>query len=230
MRKALETNATGGLLRFRPYPEYKESDVEWLGQIPAHWDTLPIKRRFDVQLGKMLQPEPRSLKDELVPYIRAANITWNGVDTADLKEMWFSPEDRKRHELRDLDLLVSEGGDVGRSALWKNQVTDCYIQNAVNRVRSRSPDLTHFLYYWIHALKHGGFIDMLCSKATISHFTAEKVREVPVVLPPVDEQSTIAWFLDRETAKIDALVAKKERLIELLHEKRTALHSTPRSQ
>jgi type I restriction enzyme S subunit len=64
---------------------------------------------------------------------------------------------------------------------------------------------------------------MLCSRATISHFTAEKVAILPVLLPPIEEQQTIINFLDRETTKIDALIAKKERLIELLQEKRTAL-------
>ena len=203
----------------------KDSGVEWLGEIPVEWEVLVIKRQFSVQLGKMLQNNPESPKDELAPYLRVANITWNGVDLSDVKEMWFSPCDKERFNLREFDLLVSEGGDVGRSALWRRELDTCYIQNAINRVRSRGKDLTRFLYYWLYTLKEAGYLDMLCSKATISHFTAEKVQEVPAVLPPLSEQQAIADFLDRETAKIDALVAKIREGIGLLKEYRTALIS-----
>jgi type I restriction enzyme S subunit len=74
-------------------------------------------------------------------------------------------------------------------------------------------------------MKDKGFIDVLCNKSTIAHFTAEKVGAVPVPLPPVDEQHAIATLLDRETAKIDALIAEQQRLIELLQEKRQAVIS-----
>src|SRR5262249_13826227 len=74
-------------------------------------------------------------------------------------------------------------------------------------------------------LKYSGYIDILCNKATIAHFTAEKVGRVPVILPPLAEQRAITSFLDRETARIDELIVKKQRLIELLQDKRSALIS-----
>ena len=80
----------------------------------------------------------------------------------------------------------------------------------------------------IYLLKHAasqGWFEILCNRATIAHFTSEKFGDLPIPTPPLSEQRAIAAFLDRETAKIDALVAKKERLIELLQEKRTALIS-----
>lgn len=212
-------------MSLRRYPSYKDSGIEWLGEVPSHWIVAPLKRGFSVALGKMLQPERKAANDILMPYIRAANIHWSGVDMTDVKRMWFSAAELESLRLLPGDLLVSEGGDVGRSCLWAGELDDCYFQNSVNRVRPLGRNTNAFLRYWISALKDKGFIDVLCNKSTIAHFTAEKVQTVPVPLPPTEEQPAIAAFLDRETGKIDALVAEQEKLIELLKEKRQAVIS-----
>lgn len=204
------------------YPEYKDSGVEWLGEVPAHWTVAPLKRGFDVRLGKMLQPAQSSDEDVLAPYLRAANIQWGGVDLEDVRSMWFSPRERELLALQAGDLLVSEGGDVGRSSLWRAQMRGCYFQNSVNRVRARGQDRTGYLYYWMATVKAKGYVDVLCNKSTIAHFTAEKVAAVPTIFPEPQEQRQIATFLDRETAKIDALIAEQEKLLALLAEKRQA--------
>jgi type I restriction enzyme S subunit len=204
------------------YPEYKSSEVEWLGEIPSHWSVAPLKRGFDVYLGKMLQTEPFTDDDIMSPYLRAANIQWGVVDLTDVKSMWISPRDRVQLRLDVGDLLVSEGGDVGRSALWRGEIDECFIQNSVNRVRAQDKDLTSYLYYWMAALKAKGYIDVLCNKSTIAHFTAEKVAAVPTPYPSYEEQAAIVAFLDRETVKIDALIAEQEKLLALLAEKRQA--------
>lgn len=204
------------------YPEYKDSGVEWLGSLPSHWEVGSLKRRFEVCLGKMLQTDSSAETDSLKPYLRAANIQWDGVDITDIKSMWFSPRDIKQLQLESGDLLISEGGDVGRSAVWGDELNECYIQNSVNRVRARVDDSTWFLYYWMATIKAKGYVDVLCNKSTIAHFTAEKVAEVPTPFPPPAEQTAIATFLNRETGKIDALIAEQEKLLALLAEKRQA--------
>ena len=212
-------------MSFPRYERCKDSGVEWLGEVPEHWSVAPLKRGFDVCLGKMLQTETSSLEDELLPYLRAANIQWIGVDVSDVKLMWFSPHERRQLALLRNDLLVSEGGDVGRSALWQDEMANCFFQNSINRVRALEGNVTKYLYYWLSAIKDKGYIDVLCNKSTIAHFTAEKVEVVPVPFPPYPEQQTIAAFLDRETAKIDDLITEQQRLIALLAEKRQALIS-----
>jgi len=209
----------------QPHHTYRESGVEWLSEIPTHWDVKRVKHGYSVQLGKMLQNEPVSTLDTLMPYLRSANVTWQGVDLSDIKDMWFSPYDKSLYKLEPGDLVVCEGGDVGRSALWNGELPECYIQNAVHRVQSKYNCSTKFLYYWLLFVKSAGYIDLICNKATIAHLTVEKLREIPMFVPALSEQRAIVVFLDRETAKIDALVAKKERLIELLQEKRTAVIS-----
>jgi len=210
---------------FPRYPGYKDSGVDWLGEVPSRWRVGPLKRGFSVTLGKMLQPDSAGQDDELLPYLRAANIKWDGVDVTDVKTMWFAPRDKSQLQLKSGDLLVSEGGDVGRSTIWKEELPICYFQNSVNRVRPIDENSTRFLYYWMSTIKDKGYVDVLCNKSTIAHFTAEKVAAVPVPLPPKEEQVSIANFLDHEAAKIDALVAEQEKLMALLKEKRQAVIS-----
>ncbi|MGP5310712.1 restriction endonuclease subunit S [Vreelandella alkaliphila] len=211
-------------MTFPKYPEYKNSGVEWLGEVPVHWCVSALKRGYDVILGKMLQPEPKKESDQLLPYLRAANIQPKGVDLTDVKKMWFSPSEARQLTLEYGDLLISEGGDVGRPALWSSG-PGYHIQNSINRVRPKANNSAHFLFYWILAIKQKGYVDVLCNKSTIAHFTAEKVAGVPTPFPPGSEQQAIATFLDYETARIDALVEEQQRLIELLKEKRQAVIS-----
>lgn len=212
-------------MSFPRYPAYKDSGVEWLGAVPSHWHVTALKREFSVTLGKMLQTDASSPEDVLGPYLRAANIQWSGVDASDIKSMWLSVRDVVQLRLLPGDLLISEGGDVGRSCLWQGELEECYFQNSVNRVRPINGGSSRFLYYWMSTIKDKGYVDVLCNKSTIAHFTAEKVAAVPVPIPPNSEQESISHFLDRETAKIDALVAEQEQLITLLEEKRQAVIS-----
>ena len=212
----------------RSYPthsEYSESSIEWLGKMPTAWTVTALKHGYSVTLGKMLQPEPRDRVDELLPYLRAANIQWGGVDTSNVKSMWLSPKERATLRLEEGDLLVSEGGDVGRCCVWNRELPECYIQNSINRVRSVGRNSNRFLYYWLLSLKEKDYIDVICSKSTIAYLTVEKLEQIPVPMPIPAEQTQIAAFLDYETANIDALIEKQQQLIALLKEKRQAVIS-----
>jgi type I restriction enzyme S subunit len=211
--------------RFRPYAECKDSGVEWLGEIPTHWDLVPVKHRYDVVLGKMLQPETRSHADAETPYFKALNVNWEEVSGEDLGTMWASPSELDAYGVHKGDLLVCEGGEVGRAAIlaWEPAVPTI-IQNALHRVRASEMEIQYLLRA-LEACAARGWLDVLCNKATIQHFTREKFVALLLPWPSHEEQRAIAASLDNETAKIDALVAKKERLIELLQEKRTALIS-----
>jgi type I restriction enzyme S subunit len=161
-----------------------DSGVEWIGAIPQGWKAKIIKREFDVKLGKMLQPLQKTELDTEEYYLKTSNVYWDGVDITDIKKMWFSPLDKINTELQYYDLLVCEGGDVGRSALWKEEITPCYIQNAINRVRPIHHCSTKYLYYWLFFLKHAGYLDAIVSRITIAHLTAEKLERVEFLFPP----------------------------------------------
>lgn len=213
------------MTKYKAYPEYKDSGVEWLGKIPTHWICTQIKYGYNITLGKMLQKNKSSSKDELKPYLKAQNIQPTGIDLSVIDNMWFSPDEKNKLLLKNNDVLISEGGDVGRSAIWQGQLVECYIQNAINRARAIKGNSPYFLNYWMVYLKSADFINTLCNKATIAHYTAEKVEASPLLLPNSDEQLQISLFLEHETAKIDDLIEKQQQLIELLKEKRQAVIS-----
>ncbi len=194
----------------------------WFGVVPIHWQNGQLKRFYSVRLGKMLQPNPANPQDELVHYVRAANITWAGPDISDIKMMWASSSEIDNNQLEAGDLLVSEGGDVGRSCLWSVEIPRCIFQNAINRIRPRNENSTKFLRYVMEAVKGSGWIDTICNKATIAHFTAEKTNELDIPIPTPFHQRRIATYLDEQTAKIDHLMALRRRQMELLKEQRAA--------
>jgi len=211
------------LKKYKVYPEYKDSGVEWIGEIPGGWELGQIKRDYEVCLGKMIQPEPQTPNDTLEYYLRSVNVQDGYIDISNIKQMWFSKSEKKRYKLQKDDLIVCEGGEVGRSALWEGWINDCYIQNAVHRIRGKKGKLTNFLRYWMRFMKNSGFIDLLCNKATILHLTEEKVKGLPLLVVPNFEQNQIASFLDHKTTRIDQLIQEKQELIELLKKKKTAL-------
>lgn len=217
--------------KHRAYDEYEPVSGDWTDTSPAHWEEGLIKRRFKVQVGKMLQSSPNSPSDIKLPYLKARHIQQNGdFDLEDLPRMWFSPDDRTKYSLRRGDVLVAEGGDVGRAGVWEGTDEEILYQNAINRLRGKGDDSPRFLYYWINHLKTNGYIEVLCSSATIHHYTAEKVKTTPFLIPPIEEQQTIADFLDLYTALIDQLIEKKQRLLKLLKEKRQSYLDELRQQ
>lgn len=201
----------------------KDSGIEWIGMIPEGWNVGRVKHYYHIVLGKMLQPNSKSETDELLPYMCAVNITWKGVDIATTKSMWFSKEERKNYKLHKGDLLVTEGGDVAVSCIWNDEIDDCYIQNAVHRVRPKVHGCNRFLYYWMTVLKKYGYIDMVCNKATLAHFTKEKLEECIYIAPSQSEQIRIADYLDAKCAEIDALIAAQKKSNTLLKEYRQSI-------
>ncbi len=202
----------------------KNTGVEWLGEVPIHWEVPPVYSRWDVTLGKMLDAK-RITGSALAPYLRNVDVQWDFVNTEGLPAMDFSIEDRVRYALRPGDLLVCEGGDVGRTAMWRGELDECYFQKAVHRVRPTGRDIPRYLFYVMLAASKRGVFLAGSNPNTIPHLTAVQLRHHRFPLPPLPEQRAIAAYLDRETARIDALKAKIQKAIDLLKEYRTALIS-----
>lgn len=198
--------------------------MNYFPSITIDWPQSSVGKYCDVQLGKMLQNEASSELDELKQYLRAVNISKNGLDVSHEFTMWVKPQEIAKYKLLYGDILVSEGGDAGRTCVF-NSKEEYYFQNAINRIRPLKECVisSEFIYYWFTFLKLSGYVDMVCNVATISHFTAEKVKAAPLIIPPLPIQQRIASFLDEKTAFIDGAIAKKRELLERLAEKRQAL-------
>lgn len=212
-------------MKFSPYPSYKSSGVAWLGDVPEKWVVKASRYGYEIQLGKMLQPVPSTPGDVEVPYLKSQHVLWESVRTDELPTMWASKSDLMKYGINTGDLLVCEGGDVGRAGFVDAIPTDTIIQNALHRVRPKKENSLRLLMYLLEQAATIGWFDILCNRATIAHFTGEKFGALRLPLPPLPEQQAIADFLDRKTGLIDELVGKRRALIKLLREKRSALIS-----
>ncbi len=201
------------------YEKYKPSGIDWIGEVPEHWEVKRLKDVANVTLGKMLQNDD-SGADDLKPYLRSFNVQWDRVDIAEVKEMWLSEYEQEQYRLKKYDLVVSEGGEVGRCAVWLDEIEECYIQNSVHKVTCNKRILPYFLLFQFTTAGKAGHFDKIINKVSIGHLTREKLVAVNFVLPPKTEQLAIANYLDGQTQKIDRLIANKKAQAEKLKELR----------
>jgi type I restriction enzyme, S subunit len=204
----------------------KNSGVEWIGNVPAHWSVVPVGYRYEVQLGKMLD----TLKitgDKLAPYLRVVDVQWGEINIDDLPMMDFDDEARLKFRLRPGDLLVNEGGSYpGRCAIWSSDF-ECYYQKALHRLRPRAPqeDTPRFFFYIMAWAASLGVFVAGGNEATIEHLPAERLRRYRFAFPPIAEQIAIVDFLDTETKRFAALMLEAQAAVDLLQERRSALIS-----
>lgn len=212
-------------MRLQPYPKYKPSGVEWLGEVPEHWSTPSLYIRYQVDLGKMLN-ETATRGDHLHSYLRNVDVQWNHINVSDLPQMDIGPWEISRFTVASGDLLVCEGGEVGRAALVQDDADGLGYQKALHRLRPMvTGEDPRFMFYTLYGAAQRSVFVAEGNPNTIAHLTGEKLRRYRFPAPLAFEQRAIADFLDRETAKIDTLVVKKRMLIERLKEKRSALIS-----
>ena len=194
---------------------------------PSHsWVRRRIKHIGGTSLGKMLDAG-RAVRagDELKPYVRAADVRADGaVNLVDLNKMPFSEKEMETFDLRAGDVLLIEGGaTVGRPGFMFESAPGVSFQKTVNRLRVGPSADARFVYWSMLRLYESGYYTNYYSAVSFVHLTGEKLREVELFLPSVDEQRVIAAYLDEQTAKIDTLIAETERFIELARERRAAL-------
>lgn len=202
------------------------SQVPWQLCTAAEWREQAVKHAYSVTLGKMLQNAPATVDDVEVPYLKAQHVQWDGVNLADLPTMWASPEEVDFLRVREGDLLVCEGGEVGRAAIvGREPELPTIIQNALHLVRGRDGSDTRFLLYVLRQAVESNWIASICNASTISHFTVDKFRDMRVWMPDERQQAAIADYLDVECKRLDDLRQEATRMIGLLRERRTALIS-----
>ena len=188
-------------------PGYKLTEA---GVIPEEWELSTVGRQFSVQLGKMLDVDKN--RGTHKPYIGNRHVQWGRFDLSDLPTIALTPEDLAKYRLVEGDLLVCEGGEVGRSAIWNGADTDCYYQKALHRLRPIGRLNTKVMLYLFEYLAATGSFADFVTQTSIAHLPREKLVEVRIPLPPLPEQRAIAAALtavDDLLASLDRLIAKK---------------------
>jgi len=151
----------------------------------------------EAKLGKALNARANE-GAQAWPYLRNVNVQWGRVDLCDVKTMHFTERERSVLRLQRGDLLVCEGGEVGRAAIWEGEIAECYFQNALHRLRpDQARCLTEYLFYqMLWKAQTDGFREFT-TRATIAHLSGEKLARVPIPLPPLEEQRRIVDVLNR---------------------------------
>ena len=204
-----------------PNVKLKPSGVEWLGDVPEHWDVAALYHKYSHSLGKMLDAK-KVVGNHLLPYLRNTDIQWDRINVDDLPTMDISPDEYERYTVRPGDLLVCEGGEVGRSAIWSGELAICGFQKALHRLQSVRGDIPRFLYYVLRVASDRDVFDD-GHVSTIAHLTGEKLKVHRFPFPPTSEQTTIVEYLDKTIAETDGSIDRARRQIELMGEYRTRL-------
>ncbi|MDD7409153.1 MAG: restriction endonuclease subunit S [Anaerovoracaceae bacterium] len=197
-----------------PDVELKDSGVAWIGKIPNNITVSHIGMHAKIILGKMICSKPVNDTYTLEPYYSAIDVHFDGIADLERKQMWFSPLDKDMYEVHQGDLLIVEGGaGAGGCCIAPITKQSTYIQNSIMIVRSNKNMMNEFIKYCLESFVKRGYVDYVCNKATIPHFTKEKLSKTPIPIFPIKEQKKIVEFLDKKCNTIDVLIRQKEKTI-----------------
>ena len=196
--------------------------VEMFGDVihnDRKWECKQFSDMTTSRLGKMLDAK-HQIGTCKYPYLANFNVQWFRFELGNLNEMDFNEKDREEFCLEDGDLLVCEGGEIGRCAVWHNQVKKCYFQKALHRVRcNQNIILPDYLSWWFkYNCENGGFAAIEGAKATISHLTGAKMKMLDVTVPPIELQEQFVDFIKHvDKSKLLSLIKLLEQLITYLY-------------
>ena len=166
----------------------------------SEWKPAKLGDIAEMCLGKMLDKEKN--KGELQPYLANVNLRWGGFDLSNLSTMRFEENESERYGLESGDLVVCEGGEPGRCAIWRGEVPQMKIQKAIHRVRTNKNYSNEFVYYRFLLAGRSGELTKHFIGSTIKHLTGYSLKQVEFNYPPLAEQARIAGVLSALDAKI----------------------------
>jgi type I restriction enzyme S subunit len=209
--------------RFKPYPEYKDSGVEWLGEIPVGWEVKRLK--YLATLNNETLPESTDSELEIM-YIDISSVdNVRGIVSKEPLTFAKAPS-RARRVVRDGDIIISTVRTYLRAIAAITNPEPYLVVSTGFAVVRPGPELsTNFMGFMARSPYMVEWVVANSTGVSYPAINETELGTIPVAFPPPSQQQAIADFLDRETAKIDALIEKKEKLIELLQEKRTAVIS-----
>ena len=204
--------------------DLKDSGISWMGQIVSSWTVSRIGRHYDLTLGKMLNEQSQT-EGVTLPYVRAGSIQENGLDFENIKTMSFSSSEVKNYQILPGDVLVVEGGSIGRSIYLPEGLPNWGFQNHVIRLRALRNQFPGFVDFYIKHLKAIGHFDRLSAFATIPNLSADKLSKIEMPVLPFSQQVAIFEHLSEETRLVKEFQRKADAAVELLHERRQAIIS-----
>ena len=200
-------------------PPVQETSI---GPLPARWKLTTVAELFTAQQGKAVSKAARE-GDDHAPFLRTANVFWGRLRLDELDRMHFSERHRAKLALRTGDLLVCEGGDIGRTAIWTGEVPGCFYQNHVHRLRLKNPaagDVPEFFMHWMRtAILQRHLYVSAGNNTTIPNLSKARLSSFTIPHPPAEEQRAIAAAL----SAVRTAAAARRRGAELERERKAAV-------
>lgn len=178
----------------------------------ALWKSESLSDLADMCLGKM--PDQNKNKGTYLPYLANTNVRWGEIELSNLREMKFEPNEFERYGLEPGDIVMCEGGEPGRCAIWKGQTASMMIQKALHRIRAKKSVSSVFLYYALLNMGIQGHYEAYFTGAAIKHLTGENLAKINVLIPTLSIQQKIAAIL----SAYDDLIENNLKRIKLLEE------------
>ena len=211
------------------YPEYKESGVEWIGEVPNHWRYSRLKFHLAENSGGIWGQDDEFGNGTFV--LRSTEITIDGSwDLQRLIKRQLGEEESERFLLREDDLVITKSSGsqdhIGKTGLVDKKIESMFVcySNFVQKLRPQSHINSKFLHYFMNCpLAREQYKYQSETTTGLANLSTKSIDELLISVPPTREQTQIANFLDYKTGQIDELIRAKERRIELLQEQRTAL-------
>ena len=220
-------------MKYKKYPSYKDSGVEWLGEIPSDWNESRLKfigytyGGLSGKAGKDFGDEENLKSKRFIPFTNIANNTFIKSDNLGYVIV-DEKEEQNRVKANDLFFLMSSENydDLGKASLLKEDLKDTYLNSFCKGFRLTNKLINpKFLNYLLSGNIYRKLLSIQGNGFTRINLRLEKLNELKLLLPNLREQQQIVNYLDEKTSKIDILIEKSKKSIELLKEKRTALIS-----
>lgn len=202
--------------------KFKDSFIDCFGKIPESWDIKNLNHISDVILGKMRCRDDKG-NYKLKPYLKSKNIGWEDVIVEDVEEMWYSKDEMKTYRVHKNDLLLSEGGEVGKTSIWNDELDECYIEKSVHKVTLKKGFNPIYYLYYFFLLGKSGYFKSISSQVSIAHLTREKLIKVKCIVPPLELQNQLVGEIMKEIEKANEIITKARQEIASIKEYREAL-------
>jgi type I restriction enzyme, S subunit len=160
----------------------------------SSWKEVVLSEVADTCLGKML--DKRKNKGNFEYYLRNVSVRWGTFDLDDLGKMRFEKSESERYGIKYGDIIVCEGGEPGRCAIWKEQLPNMKIQKALHRIRVKETLSEKYLYYYLFFIGETGKLEKFFTGTTIKHLTGRNLKTIPIPLPSIKEQLEIVAILE----------------------------------
>ena len=195
------------------FPEFRDK---------GEWEIKPLGKIAEIKLGKMLDKN-KHRSGRLLPYLNNLAVRWNDFNTSDLPEMYFNDDELEKYGLSKGDVIVCEGGEPGRSAVWDGRLPGLKFQKALHRVRFKIQFVPHLLVHYLETIAGTSAFESLFTGGGIKHLTRQTFARLTIPIASPAEQKRIAdclTFLDDQIAaqaeKIETLKQHKRGLMQQL--------------